>query len=59
VYSPKTRNSASFLNMMFTAKSAQFYSIFLPTMITLTLALTKNVKFDSTFSPKMLKMNQN
>jgi hypothetical protein len=36
VYSPKTHNSASSLNTLYTAESAQFYSAFSPTTISLT-----------------------
>ncbi len=35
-YSPKRHNSASSLNTLYTAKSAQFYSAFLQTTISLT-----------------------
>ncbi len=36
-YSPKTKNSASSLNTLYIANSAQFYSAFSPTAISLTL----------------------
>ncbi len=36
VYSPKTHNFASSLNTLYIAKSAQFYSAFSPTTISLT-----------------------
>ncbi len=36
VYSPKTHNSASSLNTLYTDESEQFYSAFLPTTISLT-----------------------
>ncbi len=35
-YSPKTKNSASSLKTLYIAESAQFYSAFLPTTISLT-----------------------
>jgi hypothetical protein len=35
-FTPKTHNSASSLNMLYTYESAQFYSAFLPTTISLT-----------------------
>ncbi len=52
--SPKMKNSASSLNSLGTAESAQFYSAFSPTTIRLT-PFTENAKFDSAFSPKALK----
>ncbi len=54
-YSPKTHNSASYLNTLNTAQSAQFYFAFSPTTISLTPRFRENVKFDSVFSLKTLK----
>jgi hypothetical protein len=45
-YSPKTHNFASSLNTLYTAKSAQFYSAFSPTMISLTPRFRKNAQND-------------
>jgi hypothetical protein len=54
-YSPKMHNSTSSLNTLYTAESAQFYSAFSPTTISLTPCFCWNAKFDSAFSPKTLK----
>ncbi len=43
-YSPKTHNFASSLNTLYTAESAQFYSAFLPTTISLTLRFRQKCK---------------
>jgi hypothetical protein len=44
VYSPEMHNSASFPNTPFTAESAQFFSSFSPTMISLTLRFRQKRK---------------
>jgi hypothetical protein len=56
-YSLKMKNSASSLNTLYIAESAQFYSAFSPTMISLTPLrdFAENAKFDSAFSPRTLK----
>jgi hypothetical protein len=41
-YSPKTHNSPSSLNTLYIAESAQFYSAFLPTTISLTPRFRQN-----------------
>ncbi len=43
-YSPKTKNSASSLNTLYIAESAQFYSAVLPTTISLTPRLRQKRK---------------
>jgi hypothetical protein len=53
----KTHNFASYLNTLYTAESAQFYSPFSPTTISLTPRF-RHAKFDSAFLPKTLKMNR-
>jgi hypothetical protein len=53
-YSPKLHILASSPNTLYTAESAQFYSAFLPTTISLTPPF-RNAKFDSSFSPKTFK----
>jgi hypothetical protein len=55
-YSLKTHYSPSSLNMLYIAESAQFYSALLPTTISLTPCFCWNIKFDSAFLPKTLKM---
>jgi hypothetical protein len=56
-YLPKMCNSASSLNMLFTAKSAQFYSMFLPTTISLTLGCCWICEVWLTFLLKTIKTN--
>jgi hypothetical protein len=43
--SPRTRNSTSSLNMLYTAENAQFYSTFSPTTISLTRHCRQKPKF--------------
>jgi hypothetical protein len=57
-YPPQMHNSPSSLNTLYTAKSAQFYSAFLPTTISLTPHFHRKREVDSAFSPKMLKTIQ-
>jgi hypothetical protein len=48
-YLPKTNNSSSSLNMLYTAESAQFYSTFLPTTISWTPCFHRKHKVWLTF----------
>jgi hypothetical protein len=43
------------MDTLYTAESAQFYTAFSPTTISLTPRFAENAKFDSFFSPKTLK----
>jgi hypothetical protein len=52
----KQKNSTASLNTLYIAESAQFYSAFSPTTISLTPRFAKNAQFDSAFLPKTLKM---
>jgi hypothetical protein len=57
-YWPKTHNFASSLNTLYIAESAQFYSAFSPTTISLTPRLHEKTKFDFAFLTKTLKTIQ-
>jgi hypothetical protein len=48
-------NFDSSLNTLYTAESAQFYSAFLPTTISLTLRFRQKREVQLPFSPKMFK----